>query len=152
MGLHPKNDQIAASPISTEICFTEWLLGVGHLNPSKLKCTLSSLHLPRSNQMKCTLSAMQAQFSTTHVQYIEGSISNIFWQCNKKLLWKKATPILLLQCNAKQSKAKQSKTKQICYVSATKTRNEQKSYMKKTSNKSRLLLAADLPIHLISFR
>ncbi len=99
------------------------MLCVGHLNPSKLKCTLSSLHPPQSNQMKRTLSAMHSQFPTTCVEYTEGSISNIFWQCDKKLLWKKATPILLLQCNAKKSKAKQNKFN--IYVFATKMRNEQ---------------------------
>ncbi len=105
MGLHPKNDQIAASPISTEICFTEWMLCVGHLNPSKAE--------------------MHSQFSTTCVEYIEGSTSNIFWQCKEKIVAKEsnnnfaaaiqcnAMQCKAMQCNAMQSNAMQSKAKQI---------------------------------------
>ncbi len=159
-----KNDQIAASPISTEICFTEWMLCVKHLNSSKLRCTLSSLHPPQSAQMKCALSAMHSQFSSTCVEYIEGSTSNMFWQCNKKIVAKESNNnfAAAIQCNAMQRKAKQSKAKQsktnlifmflqLRWEMSKQQKNEQKSNMKKRSNKSRLLLAADLPIHFISF-
>jgi len=104
------------------------MLCVKHLNPSKLKYTLGSLHPPQSAQMKCALSAMHSQFSTICVEYIEGSTSNIFGNATKKLLQKKATTILLLQYNAMQCIEKQSKAKQNklnIYVFAIKMRNEQ---------------------------
>jgi hypothetical protein len=80
--------------------------------------------------MKCELSAMHSQFSTTCVEYIEGSTSKVFWQCNKKIVAKESNNnfAAAIQCNALQRKAKQSKAKQNklnIYVFAIKMRNEQ---------------------------
>jgi hypothetical protein len=64
--------------------------------------------------MKCALSAMHSQFSSTCGEYIEGSTSNMFWQCNKKIVAKESNNnfAAAIQCNAMQRKAKQSKAKQ----------------------------------------
>jgi len=58
---------------------------------------------------------MQSQISTTCVEYIEGSTSNIFWQCKEKIVAKESNPnfAAATQCNAMQCNAKQSKAKQI---------------------------------------
>jgi hypothetical protein len=52
---------------------------------------------------------MHSEFSTTCVEYIEGSTSNIFWQCKEKIVAKESNPnfAAATQCNAMQCKAKQ---------------------------------------------